>query len=376
MKVAVIVDSVPSYRKGFYEKLLRHPDIELTVYCQSHIKGFNLKLVHNELGNSFVEVPFYSMDRHRCVWQRLPIKKLWKDFEVYFFVGNPRIVSTLFYATAFRALGKSVVIWGQAHTAGANSRTESLRLRWWNLFKNLLTYTDSEVEYLRQRGFRQENIAGMNNGLDQDAIEIAISRWPDQQLREWQSAKGVSSHTVVLSCARLEEKNQFSLMIDALPLIVKSCPDFLWCVIGVGRESENLRKQAATASVEDHILWIGEVYDEYDLAPWFLSSRVLVHPGAIGLTLMHAFGYGVPVVTHDDFEFQMPEIAAFEDGINGLLFANNNVAELAATVVALLNDRRLATRLGRSGLQAVQSKYNTSAMAQRFVDVARIARDN
>jgi glycosyltransferase involved in cell wall biosynthesis len=137
-----------------------------------------------------------------------------------------------------------------------------------------------------------------------------------------------------------------------------------------------LRKQAATASVEDHILWIGEVYDEYDLAPWFLSSRVLVHPGAIGLTLMHAFGYGVPVVTHDDFEFQMPEIAAFEDGINGLLFANNNVAELAATVVALLNDRRLATRLGRSGLQAVQSKYNTSAMAQRFVDVARIARDN
>jgi glycosyltransferase involved in cell wall biosynthesis len=147
----------------------------------------------------------------------------------------------------------------------------------------------------------------------------------------------------------------------------------MWCVIGTGQESENLREQARKAGLDDHILWIGEVYDEHELAPWFLSSTVLVHPGAIGLTLMHAFGYGIPVVTHDDFEFQMPEIAAFEDGINGLLFANNNAAELATTISGLIKNRQLPARMGSAALNTVKSKYNTAAMAQRFVDVARVA---
>ena len=328
MKIAIVIDSVPSYRRDFYRRLLSDPDIELTVFCQSHVKGFNLSLIHKELGDNFIEVPFVSTGNHSAVWQRLPVGRLWREFDAYFFLGNPRIVSSLVWGTLFRALGRKVIIWGQAHTAGANPTTEAIRLAWWKLFRNHLVYTDAEVDYLRERGFGSRHVVGMNNGLDQDLIEAAKGRWPDEKLAAWARDKGLSGKTVLLSCARLVEKNRFDQMIDSLPALAARHEDLVWCVIGTGDQDASLRERAEQKGVADHIVWVGELYGEDDLAPWFLSSRLLVHPGAIGLTLMHGFGYGLPVITHDNLAFQMPEIAAFEDGVNGALFRENDPESL------------------------------------------------
>jgi glycosyltransferase involved in cell wall biosynthesis len=373
MRVAVVIDSVPNYRRGFYRRVLASSDVDLTVYCQSQIKGFNLQLIHKELGANFIEVPFISTGNHSVAWQRLPVRQLWKNFDVYFFHGNPRIVSTLVWATLFRLLGKKVIIWGQAHTAGANAATEAIRLVWWRLFKNQLVYTEAEVEYLRQRRFHKQRIVGMSNGLDQNHIERVKESWDTARLTAWQEKNGLTGKTVILSCARLIEKNCFHLMIEGLPRLVETRPDLLWCVIGNGSAQAELNRKAKQLGVADHIVWVGELYGEEDLAPWFMSSRFLVHPGAIGLTLMHAFGYGLPVVTHDNIDFQMPEIAAFEDGVNGCYFRENDTASLLDTISSLLDDPDRATRMSEAALDTVRSRFNTDIMAERFIGIAQQA---
>jgi glycosyltransferase involved in cell wall biosynthesis len=368
MRVAVVIDSVPNYRRGFYRRVLASSDVDLTVYCQSQIKGFNLQLIHKELGANFIEVPFISTGNHSVAWQRLPVRHLWKNFDVYFFHGNPRIVSTLVWATLFRLLGKKVIIWGQAHTAGANAATEAIRLVWWRL-----VYTEAEVEYLRQRRFHKQRIVGMSNGLDQNHIERVKESWDTARLTAWQEKNGLTGKTVILSCARLIEKNCFHLMIEGLPRLVETRPDLLWCVIGNGSAQAELNRKAKQLGVADHIVWVGELYGEEDLAPWFMSSRFLVHPGAIGLTLMHAFGYGLPVVTHDNIDFQMPEIAAFEDGVNGCYFRENDTASLLDTISSLLDDPDRATRMSEAALDTVRSRFNTDIMAERFIGIAQQA---
>ena len=91
---------------------------------------------------------------------------------------------------------------------------------------------------------------------------------------------------------------------------------------------------------------------------------------------MHSFGYGLPVITHGRLDFQMPEIAAFENGVKGLYFGDNDAASLCAAVDSLLSNPEQITSMGRAAFAAVEQRFNTAIMADRFVRVTEIASRN
>jgi glycosyltransferase involved in cell wall biosynthesis len=369
MKIAIITNLIPNYQRGFYELLLREENLDLTIFCQSHLPGLNIRPIQRELGCRLVEIPFWGLAREKFTWQWLPILQLWREFDVYVFYGNPRVLSNVVWATLFALSGKRVIIWGQGHTAGASRATEWLRLQWWRLFDYILVYTDYEADHLEQHGFGQKIVIGVNNGLDQNRIEVATSRWDAERLRLWRTQQGILGKTILLSCARLDPKNRFDLIIRALPQLGQRFPDLLWCVIGSNDLRESLEAQAEAIGVANRIRWLGAIYEEDDLAPWFLSSKVLVHPGTIGLTLMHAFGYSLPVITHDNFANQMPEIAALEDGINGFLFKEEDVASLCEKITTVLENEEIRQTLGKNGLELVRTRFNTQVMVKRFLEI-------
>ena len=178
IRIAIITNVIPSYRYDFYRRVVNHDDLDVTIFCQSHIPGTNLDLIDKEFGKSAVRRFFWSLSREKLAWQFLPFRRLLTNFDVYFFYGNPRVLSNVIYATIFKLLGKKVVIWGQAHTWGADKLFESIRLAWWRVFDFILVYTGEEAESIRRRGFRRQVVKEINNGLDQEAIENAISMWP------------------------------------------------------------------------------------------------------------------------------------------------------------------------------------------------------
>ncbi len=373
IKVAIITNLIPEYRRGFYERLLAEKSLDFTVFCQSYLPGMNIKPIQQELGCKFVEVPFWGLEKEKLVWQWLPILQLWQKFDVYIFYGNPRIFSNVIWATLSKLLGKAIIIWGQGHTAGANRRTEQLRLRWWRLFRYILVYSDAEAAYLKDNGFGQKVVIGINNGLDQDQIEKVAACWEAKQLANWQAQQGITGKIILLSVARLTLKNRFDLVIQALPQLIQQFPNLLWCVIGEGELRASLKTQAQQLGVANYIRWLGSIYHEDDLAPWFLSSKVLVHPGAIGLTLMHAFGYGVPVITHNNQSNQMPEFTALEHDVNGLLFDEGSVASLCEKIIAILNNETMCQRLGRNALTQVKTYFNVQVMVERFLSIVQLA---
>jgi glycosyltransferase involved in cell wall biosynthesis len=364
IRVAIITNIIPSYRRDFYQRIFADPMLEATVYCQAQIPGMNLPSVHAEFGNRVVEVPHFTLHREAFGLQFLPIVRLLQGYHVYFIYGNPRVFSNVLLSLLLKMLGKTVVIDGQLHTGGSKKILKNVRLAWWRLFDYIFLYNDSESAQLKQKkGFMQKHILAMNNGLDQEAINAAAAEWSELRLQSWCQQQQLQDRLLLLSCARLESKNHFELMIDALPALRSRYPDLLWAVIGSGSELEELKIRAEGLGVSDMIRWLGPIYDEEQLAPWFLSSRLLVHPGAIGLSLLHAFGYGLPVVTHDNAEQHMPEFACLTAKLNGEVYRYGDLQSMVAAIETALLGK---TEMGKNAVELVTSRFNTQVMAHRF----------
>jgi glycosyltransferase involved in cell wall biosynthesis len=247
-----------------------------------------------------------------------------------------------------------------------------MRLSWWRWYRHLFVYTDREVEMLKQKGFTTHDIVGMNNGLDQRRIDAIAHEWTPERLAGWREHQGLAGRTAILSCARLEAKNRFELGIEALAILLREHPDLVWCVIGDGVQKDALTRQAEALGVSHAIRWVGAVTDDADLAPWFLNSELLLHPASIGLTLLHAFGYGLPVVTHGDPREHNPEFAAFEDGGTGRAYVGG-AGNLADAVRCCLADADGRARMSARALRIARESHNVDVMAERFAELAKRA---
>jgi glycosyltransferase involved in cell wall biosynthesis len=373
VRVAILTNVLPSYRQGFYDRLFARQDIVTTVYCQPAIAGINVHSIHARYPDRIRLVKGISTKAETIGWQFTPWCAVLFGYDVVFVDGNPRSLSRALLATVLRLLRRNVVLWTIGHSYGANQLTERTRLLWTRMFDRLFVYTDEDIRYLREKGFTTHDIVSMNNGLDQTRIDAAITAWSAPRLDEWRRSYNLSDRPVVLSCARLDPKNRFDQMIAAMPAILSEVPDAVWCVIGSGAEEQRLASLARDAGLDDHVRFIGALYDEMDLAPWFLSAAVFVHPAAIGLSLLHAFGYGLPVVTHGRAEHHGPEFAAFKEGLSGRTYPENDTAGLARAVIGLLHDETAQAQIRHHVQNVARTEYNVDVMVQRFVTAVQNA---
>ena len=372
-RIAILTNVLPSYRQGFYDRLFSRPDITTTVYCQSGIPGMNVHPIHDRYPDRVKVVRAISMPGEALAWQFTPWRAVLFGYDVVFVAGNPRVVSQALMATLLRLLHRKVVLWTMGHSYGANRLTEWTRLVWTRMFDRLVVYTEADVRYLRERGFRSQDIISMNNGLDQSRIDAAIAAWNGPRLDDWRRTQGLTGQTILLSCARLDPKNKFEQIIAALPVILGRIPRATWCVIGSGSAAAVLKSRVRDAGLADRVRFVGELYDERALAPWFLSADVFVHPGAIGLSLLHAFGYGLPVVTHGNAERHGPEFAVFEERRSGCTYSEDDPQGLARAALELLQDEAARAQMKRHVQDVARTQYNTDVMVERFVAAAKSA---
>lgn len=367
-RVAVVINFLTHYREDLYRRLTARDDIDLTIYCHLPPEGSSLKSIHEQFAPHVQVRPARFIRGETLVWSSLPWRQLARDYDTVFVEGNPRYLAFALLATWLRLCGKRVVLWTMVQSFRNHPGRQRLRLAWTRAFDRLLVYSDAEVSLLRQLGFTTPHLRAINNGLNQDAIDAASQAWDASRLRHWQAEAGLDGRQIVLSSARLEHKNKFEQVVEVVARLAAERPQLLWCVIGDGAAREALQRQVAERGLQAHVRWLGAMHGEDRLAPWFLSAQALVHPGAIGLSLLHAFGYGLPVVTHSNALTHGPEFAAMRDGEHGVLYPEDDVDGLARALQAVLDQPALRSAQSAACLARVHQDYNTRTMAERFVE--------
>lgn len=376
MRVQIIQPLVPHYRIPLFEALSQRPELSVSVHASRESPGDRSLQSVRGLPYAELDHPCLSLLSRRFFWQRcLRLRSDLQSGDVLVVNGNFRVLSNWPLLVRARRRRIGIVWWGHGSSRHPKPLIEKGRWRAMQWVDSVLLYTDKEVDAYVARGFPPEKLFATNNTLDLEPIDSAMRMWTPDRLREFRAEQRIQGG-LLLFCGRLKPCCGVDLAIEALRRLRQQGRACQLAVVGEGSEQVALHAYAREAGLGEQIRWLGAVYDQAQLAPWFLSANAFVYPGPVGLSLIHAMAYGLPVVTHNNSQNHHPEIAALDDGINGLLFSEGDVDDLSAKLATLLDRPQYRQDLGQRAARTIRERYALEGMVDAFLQAVRFASES
>jgi glycosyltransferase involved in cell wall biosynthesis len=365
IRVAIQQPTLAKYRVPQYRALAQRPGIEVELLYGS--RGD----VPNAPPEGFKATPIqfrkWRVGRHPVYWHAAQFEAVRPgradvailSWDIHYASLPPALLRA-------RQAGTPTILWGHGYSKQEGHVKRRLRNRLARMATAVMVYNEAAAARLRDEGFDGERVFVALNSLDQGPIDQARRQClqASDVLTAFRREHQLVPGPVLLYVSRLEPKNRVDLLLDAAARLVPRFPTLRVVVIGGGDDLRRLEKMAERLGVADHVLFLGAIYDENQLAPWFVSADLFVYPANIGLSLLHAFGYGLPVVTSDDVAAQNPEIEALEQGTNGLFYKAGSGEVLAATIASALSDPAVLRQMSTAAEATVRDRFNVQTMVR------------
>lgn len=193
----------------------------------------------------------------------------------------------------------------------------------------ILLYGDEEVDTMIRRG------------LDRGKMFIAPNTLAVENHADFSS----EPKSALLYVGRLQERKRLDLALRAFARVQGQVADYYrFDIVGAGEPEDALRQLTHELGIEGKVKFHGAITDNERLAPLFRRAAAYVSPGPVGLGALHAFAFGVPVVTLREGRHG-PEFHNLIDGENALIV--DNPAEFPGALQRICTDAEFARVLGR-----------------------------
>ena len=269
--------------------------------------------------------------------------------------------------------GLPVLLWGHGFSKNESALRVWARDRIAKLATVLMFYDEQTAAAAVERGWPADRVFVAPNAIDQTPLIAARNAClaNESTLPQFREQEAITDRRVLLYVSRFSPENRLDLLIEAIDRLRQRQPEVLAVLVGGGLEFDKIEQMVASRGLAEHVRLEGPIYEEAQLAPWFLSAEAFVYPAAIGLSLLHALGYGLPVVTDDASVGHNPEIIALDSTSgphqNGITYTAGDASSLADTLDHLLTDNALREKLSQNALATVREKYNVPAMVDGIV---------
>ena len=239
-----------------------------------------------------------------------------------------------------------IILWG--HRYSGNEVANRARNFLMKHADKLLMYGDEEIERMVARG------------IDRSRIVLA---WNTIHVPNHQDTSK-SNKTGLLFIGRLQPSKKVHQLIEALANLQGRIADEITVeIIGSGEEETLLRETAKRMGISEKVHFHGRIDDPELLLAHFKKAVTHVSPGPIGLSALHSFAYGVPVIANVK-ERNGPEFCNLRHGHNALLVETQE--EMEQAIEKLCNDRAYAARLGHNAYLHYVEKRALSRMLEGF----------
>ena len=363
-RVRIIQTSVPEYRVGLFEGLgARYAgriDIMASPEGRAGVPSVPLKNMPYEYSHVLLRLRnFY--------WQKgLSLRGL-KARDVLVICGEIKGLSNIVLAIWAKIRGLRLIWWGHHWSTTSTRLSCFLRLQFAKMVADsYLCYTLSGVDFLRRHGFNGKRLFATGNTIDEAPVTRAIEHWRGDALSAFHDEQGIADKNLILICGVIREKMRLNELVIALKddRLVKR--NVCLAVIGDGPARVEAQKLAKTLGVSGRIKWVGATRDQGVMAPWFLSAKAFAYPGAIGLSIIHALSYGLPVVVNNSAKDNGPEYEIMEDGKTGYVFKRGDVSDLVDKIAKLCDDSARRVEMSEYSREKVLKHYTIGAMVENF----------
>ena len=284
--------------------------------------------------------------------------------DVLVLTWNTRFLSLLPALRRARRKGIGTVLWGHGESKHEKRLTKAIRHWVTRRADSTLFYTRSAARnFIREGGDPSRTFAAPNS-IDQTPVATARAAFHSdpEGVARFRREHGLMAGRTLLFVSRFDPRNRLDLLFEAAPPLLQEFPDLRILVVGKGADEAHLREVVARLGLERVVTFLGPIYEEHRLAPVFCSSDVFVYPSNMGLSVLHAFGYGLPVITGDLRSIHGPEIEAVEQERNALMFKHLSVTGLTAAIRRILSDDGLRARLAAGAAATVANEYSIQNM--------------
>lgn len=255
--------------------------------------------------------------------------------DVIIIIGNPNIRQTWWIAIRARLKGIKVAFWTHGWLRPEPFLKARLRNIYFALANRVLVYGSRAVGLAQQSGFSADRIDVIWNSLDWELQSEKFHARSEIPVSYFRRALGLPQDAlVVTTISRITQICRYDLLVEAAAILQKRrSKPIVIDMVGSGPALDSIKARAAELDVM--LICSGAIYDEDVIADHLMASDVVVSPGKVGLTAMHALAYGVPTVTHNDLDRQMPEVEAIVEGQSGAFFEYGSVEGLADAIESL-----------------------------------------
>lgn len=349
MKLCCIFNYAPLYRFSIFKKIDEKFDTQFYFGDMvSNIEKFDV----NSLKKKVKVFSIKSIFGHIPWWSGLS-RAAFEDCDVFLMTGD---FSFSFYPFIFlcHLRGKKVYAWGHGcKSFSGKYRFFKLLYHMWDGF---YTYGQRGKNRLIELGIDEKKIHVIFNSLNEGVDEVVNAKL----LSNVYYNHFKNNYPTLLFVGRLTKVKQLDWILEAHKLHLDRGIYYNVIIIGDGECREELEKYVAGNNLSASVWFYGKCYDENQLNNLIYNSDLCVSPGNVGLTALHAMTYGTPVISHDDFETQMPEYETIIPGITGDLYKHGSFEDFCNVVSRWLSNNPDRQKTRKACYDIINSKFNSN----------------
>lgn len=331
-KLVLVFNSAPRYRESIYRA------IDMEYDCEWYFGESNTDIMQMDL-SLLKRTHCYKCigNPQKLYWKVNVISLLFKKRnKTFFMLAESRSVTDYLFFWLSRIINKKVYVWTHG-CYGKESNLELALKKWqYNHVDGVFVYSNYSRDIMIKEGIHAENIFTIHNSLhyeEQKSLRLSL-RPSDVYKKHF----GNDNNTIIF-IGRLTKVKKLDLLLEALYKLKRTGKECNLVLIGDGIERNNLEAKIESMSMQNNVWIYGACYDEKQNAELIYNADLCVSPGNVGLTAIHALMFGCPVITHNDYKWQMPEFEAIQAGVTGDFFDKDNVSDMSNTIIRWFEEK-------------------------------------
>lgn len=328
MKICCVFNYNPLYRWPIYHAMDEELECDFffgdTVFQNierfdaNKLRGFQNYIIAKRIGHK------------GFIWHNKIRKIFFSHYTHYILTGGTNYYINWLILLYSKLTKKKIYYWTHgARIAGASRRAAFINKLFFKHADGIFLYGEYAIPHMVKLGCKQNKLHVIHNSLDTDVqTEIFnVMQRSDIYINHF------SNHNPnAIYIGRLQKRKKIDELFNAIALCKQQGENINLIVVGPNEDDEGLTQLAKDLEIDNQVWYYGHCYEEEKIAELLYNADVSVCPAAVGLSCIHSLSYGTPVISNDDFENQMPEFEAIQEGVTGGFFQKGNIHDLAKKI--------------------------------------------